>query len=118
MSRDHHAWDEDSTTAEELAAASAELEQRRLVKMLWIFAFVIVCAAIAFGWKLYEFGHDLFASDGLRFAGSHLLTYVLVAGGFFLLLLYCFMRGHFADIERPKYELLETERDHDRREFA
>ena len=51
-------------------------------------------------------------------AGAHLLTYVLVAGGFFLLLLYCFLTGHFADIERPKYDLLESERANDLREFA
>ena len=86
--------------------------------MLWIFGFVVVAGALAFGWKLYEFAADLLDDDGLRFAGAHLLTYVLVAGGFFLLLLFCFLRGHFADIEKPKYDLLDMEREHDARDFA
>jgi hypothetical protein len=104
---------------------SADIEQQRraadrrvLVWMLWIFGFVIVAGAFAFGWKIYEFAADLLDHEGLRFAGSHLLTYVLVAGGFFMLLLFCFLRGHFADIEKPKYDLLDMEKDYDVREFA
>ena len=108
---------EKKPAAERTAAAHAA-DKRILTWMLWIFGFVIIAAAGAFGWKIYEFAYDLVSEDGLRFAGSHLLTYVLVAGGFFLLLLYCFLRGHFADIEKPKYDLLETEKAHDRREFA
>ena len=108
----------DRTDAAERTPATAAADKRILTWMLWIFGFVIIAAAGAFGWKIYEFAYDLVNEDGLRFAASHLLTYVLVAGGFFLLLLYCFLRGHFADIEKPKYDLLETETDLDRREFA
>ena len=93
-------------------------DKRILTTMLWIFGFVIVAGAFAFGWKIYEFAYDLINEEGLRFAGSHLLTYCLVAGGFFSLLLYCFLNGHFADIEKPKYDLLDTEKEHDLREFA
>ncbi len=99
-------------------AAQHAKDRRILAWMLWIFGFVIVLGAFAFGWKLYEFAHDLVATDGLRFAAAHLLTYVLVAGGFLMLLVYCFLRGHFADIEKPKYELLEMEKQHDARDFA
>jgi len=103
----------DRRTPEKRAA-----DKRVLSWMLWIFGFVIVAGALAFGWKIYEFTYDLVNEDGLRFAGSHLLTYCLVAGGFFMLLLFSFLRGHFADIEKPKYELLDTEKANDLREFA
>lgn len=102
-----------TTDAERRAA-----DRRVLTWMLWIFGFVIVAGAFAFGWKIYEFTADLLDQEGLRFAGSHLLTYVLVAGGFFMLLLYCFLRGHFADIEKPKYDLLDMEKGYDLREYA
>lgn len=88
------------------------------VVMLWIFATVILIASLGFVYKLYEFFHDITNEEGLRFAGAHLLTYVLVAGGFFMLLGYAFLRGHFANIEQPKYDLLEQEERNDRQEFA
>ena len=84
---------------------------------LWFFAFVIAMAGVAFAFKLYEFFYDLTNREGFEFTGAHLLTYLLVAGGFFLLLLYGFLRGHFADIEQPKHDLLDQERRYDRAEF-
>ena len=85
---------------------------------MWFFGFVILMASVAFTYKLYEFFLDLTDEDGLRFAGTHLLTYVLVAGGFFCLLGFCFLKGHFADIEKPKFDLIEKEEAHDRAEFG
>lgn len=85
---------------------------------LWFFAVVVFAGGSAFVYKLYEFLHDLTAKDGLHFAGSHLLTYILVAGGFLLLLAYGYLRGHFAKIESPKYEMLENEIKHDREELT
>jgi hypothetical protein len=85
--------------------------------MAWILGVVVFFSGFAFVYKLYEFFHDLTNEDGLHFAGSHLLTYCLVAGGFLLLLLYGFLRGHFADIEKPKYDLLEREERYDRDQF-
>ncbi len=81
------------------------------------FIFIIFMAGVAFAFKFYEFFYDLSVQEGFRFAGAHLATYLLVAAGFFLLLAYAFLRGHFADIERPKYDLLDQERAHDRAEF-
>ncbi|MFT7620680.1 MAG: hypothetical protein ACI97A_004338 [Planctomycetota bacterium] len=86
--------------------------------MIWIFGFVVFAGGSAFFYKLYEFFTDLTSSDGLRFAGSHLLTYCLVAGGFLFLLAYSFMTGHFGDIEDAKYKLMESEIDYDNREFG
>ena len=110
--------DSDPKSVEEMEAEGRERDRKTLVYLMWIFSFTIVAAGAAFGWKIYEFAHDLIATEGLRFAGAHLLTYVLVAGGFFMMLLYCFLSGHFSDIEKAKYDLLEEERRYDLRELA
>jgi hypothetical protein len=95
----------------------AARRQRRHRAMLWFFAVVIFMAAVAFGFKFYEFFMDLARQEGFRFAGAHLLTYLLVAAGFFLLLGFAFVTGHFADIEQPKHDMLEQERRYDAEEF-
>lgn len=93
--------------------------ERRLRRaLLWFFGFVIVMGGAGFTFKLYEFFVDLTDADGLRFAGAHILTYILTAGGFVLLLVLAFMRGHFADIEKPKFDMLENERRMDRETFG
>ncbi len=86
--------------------------------MLVFFGFVVLGCGLGFGYKLYEFIHDLTAENGLRFAGAHILTYLLVAGGFGLLLIYAFIAGQFSDIEQPKYHLLEEEIRLDHEEFG
>jgi hypothetical protein len=83
-----------------------------------VFVVAIVVAGMGFAFKLFEFLEDLLDECGLHFAGAHLLIYILVAAGFLLLLGYAFLSGHFADIEQPKYDLLERERNHDREEFG
>ena len=85
--------------------------------MIWLFGFVVFAGGAAFFYKLYEFFLDLSSADGLGFAGSHLLTYCLVAGGFLLLLAYGFITGHFTNIEEPKHSLMEMEENYDREEY-
>jgi hypothetical protein len=82
--------------------------------MIIAFGFIAFFAALAFGVKIYEFLTDLLDDGGIGFAGSHLLTYVLVAAGFILLLIHGFLSGHFAEIEEPKHTMLDQEiaRDH------
>jgi len=77
--------------------------------MIIAFGFIVFFAAVAFGVKIYEFLTDLLDDGGIGFAGSHLLTYVLVAAGFILLLVHAFISGHFAAIEEPKHTMLEKE---------
>ena len=86
--------------------------------VIGFFALVIALAGVAFGFKFYEFFVNLSAQEGFQFAGAHLLTYLLVAGGFFLLLAAGFLGGHFADIEGPKHDLLASEREHDHADFG
>lgn len=84
--------------------------------VLWFFLVAALLAGVGFGVKIYEFAEDLLADQGIGFAGAHLVTYGFVAAGFLLLLAGTFLRGHYADIEKPKFELLERERMHDRLE--
>jgi hypothetical protein len=84
---------------------------RRLT--LGFFLFAMGVAGVGFSVKLVEFSDDLTAEHGLQFAGAHLLTYGLIAAGFLMLLVLGFVRGHFKDIEEPKYDLLEKERRYD-----
>ena len=86
---------------------------RRVILSAFLFAMGV--AGAGFSIKLVEFADDLTAQKGLAFAGSHLLTYGLVATGFLFLLAVCFFAGHFRDIEEPKNDLLEKERLHDAR---
>ena len=96
----------------------SQREQRVRRFMLWFFGFVVIAGGLGFSYKLYEFIADLTASEGLRFAGAHILIYLLVAGGFMLLLAFAFMTGHFANIENAKYEMLEDQTKRDHEEFG
>ncbi len=98
-------------------AAASDASRKIERFMMRLFAVVVICSGAAFVFKLYEFLEDLTNREGLHFAGAHLLTYVLVAGGFALLLIYGFMKGQFTDIEEPKFEMLEKEIEYDRQEF-
>jgi len=86
---------------------------RRLILAFFLLAMGV--AGVGFSVKLVEFAGDLTAEHGLQFAGAHLLTYGLIAAGFLSLLVLGFVRGHFKDVEEPKYDLLEEERRHDAR---
>ncbi len=86
--------------------------------VLWGLGIGCAAAGVGFGLKLHEFASDALASEGIGFAGPHLLTYALVAGGFAMLLAAAFMRGHLADVEQPKHDLLERERRHDRADYG
>lgn len=92
--------------------------RRRMRAMLWAFGLGAAAAGVGFGVKVHEFADDLLAEQGIGFAGTHLVTYALVAAGFLLLLAGTFLRGHYADVEQPKHDLLAAERERDRREFG
>ncbi|MCB9898279.1 MAG: hypothetical protein H6825_09775 [Planctomycetes bacterium] len=99
---------------------AARTDRQKVAHRGWLifFCFVILTAAVCFAYKFYEFFYDLAQQEGFRFAGAHLATYLLVSAGFFLLLLYAFLKGHFSDIERPKIDILEREMKYDHDEFA
>lgn len=84
---------------------------------LWVFSVVmILVAGSAFFMKLIEFTATA-TREGTGALASFLipvLNYLLVAGGFFCLFLWAYFRGHFKDIEAPKYRMLELNRQFDR----
>ena len=85
---------------------------------LWIFVGGTAIAGLAFANKLYEFFWKLTQVEGFEFAGVHLITYGLVAGGFLLLLVNGVLSGHFASIEDPKLDLIEREERYDRETYG
>ncbi len=94
---------------------------RQSVRRRWILRVFLVGAilsGVGFAVKIFEFLQDLLNSNGLHFAGAHLAVYAFVAGGFLLLLTYGFLKGHFSDIEKPKFDMLEREITNDRQEFG
>ena len=86
--------------------------------VLWFFAIACGLAGVGFCYKIREFFVDALSEEGIGFAGPHLFTYALVATGYILLLASAFFRGNLADIEKPKFDLLDRECRNDCDEFA
>jgi nitrogen fixation-related uncharacterized protein len=78
--------------------------------LMGVFVVVIVAAACGFVFKMYEFSKSLHDSPDVSFALMPIVTYLVVAGGFFFLLAWSFFSGHYKDIEGPKHFLLANER--------
>lgn len=93
-------------------------EARRHRFTIVLFVSIIGLAGLGFCVKIHEFVEDWLSQNGVHFGGSHLLSYGLTAAGYACLLAFAYLRGHFADIERPKYDLLDSEELRDRTDFA
>jgi hypothetical protein len=78
----------------------------------------IAGAGVGFSIKMVEFADDLTARSGIAFAGAPLFFYAIVAVGFIALLSFSFLKGHFRDVEEPKFDLLEKERQRDESQFG
>jgi len=93
----------------------------RAQRFLWVFSVAMVLfAGSAFVFKLIEFILTA-TTGGPRALGSFLLpvlTYLLVASGFFCLFLWAYSTGQFRDVEAPKYRMLEMQDEIDRQELA
>ncbi len=101
-------------------ASVSERPRRSWGRRLWLAFFLLgtLGAGVGFVYKMYEFFWDVSGTEGFEFAGVHLVTYACVATGFIMLLAHGLLRGHFGDIEQPKYDMLERECAHDRHEFS
>ena len=75
---------------------------------------IIVPAAAGFITKFVYFVQTLRTDASASFAIVPMVNYVVVAAGFFCLLIWAAYRGMFRDIEGPKYTLLEREDQLDR----
>ena len=90
---------------------------RRANRFLWIFSVaMVIVAGTAFFMKLIEFTNTA-TRHGTDALGSFLipvLNYILVAAGFFCLFFWAYAKGHYKDIEAPKYRMLELEAEYDK----
>jgi hypothetical protein len=73
---------------------------------------ILVPAMLGFGNKFLEF-LKLTGDEEGSFALMPVLNYLLTSAGFLLLFGWAIMNGMFRDMEKPKYTMLETQRDLD-----
>ncbi len=78
--------------------------------LIGLFLVVLVTAGGAFLFKLVEFARTLHESPDVSFTFMPIVTYLVVAGGFFCLLGWALLGGHLRDVEGPKHFMLENER--------
>jgi hypothetical protein len=87
--------------------ASSRVKTITLVVMSII---ILVPTMAGFAMKFIEFVHTFRErSDGI-FAITPITNYLLASIGFFCMLLWATLNGMFHDIEQPKHQMLETER--------
>lgn len=82
--------------------------------IIWSMVVGLVLSGMAFAWKVAEF---MFTMSTPEFAGSFdvpVIVYFAVAGGWFLVLVWCLMTGKFTEMERTKYEMLAQEEEYER----
>jgi len=82
----------------------------------WLVGLSVAGGGLTFCLKLYDFIKTASQGDLPGFAFATVVSYFIVTVGFLCLALWAFLRGHYDDIEEPKYRLLRTEEEIDRRE--
>jgi hypothetical protein len=82
---------------------------KRLAWRMAALLFFLLPAFLGFGNKFLEFLALVNDEEG-AFTVMPILNYLLASLGFFLLLGWAMLHGMFHDIEKPKYRMLETER--------
>lgn len=93
-----------------------------MTKLSWrLFAEIVVLIAVIVGggtfvYKLIEFARTAGSEEMPGFAVVSVVPYFAATIGFLLLAVWAFLRGHFKDIEEPKYRMIEQEEKYDRAE--
>lgn len=83
------------------------LTQKIIVWLMGVF--ILIPGGMGFGEKLYQFFHVLRSDAEGRFALVPIATYLLVSLGFIFVLIWGALKGMLADIEGPKFSMLEHE---------
>jgi hypothetical protein len=92
---------------------SAQSNRRTATRTTIIFAIIIlVPALIGFAVKFREFLLLVRYEEG-AFTIMPILNYMLVSLGFLFLFVWAVMHGMFRDMEKPKYDMLEQQRELD-----
>ena len=90
---------------------STARERRTTQIITGILAVLILAPSVfGFGSKLVEFIRLISGEVDGAFAISPVANYLLASTGFFFLLMWATCNGMFHDIELPKYDLLEREK--------
>jgi hypothetical protein len=82
----------------------------------WSVGFSVAVGGVSFIYKLYEFIVAANSGDLPGFAFATVVSYFIVTMGFLCLVLWAFLKGHYDDIEEPKYRLQRNEEALDRLE--
>lgn len=69
----------------------------------------VTFASLTFSYKVIEFVKTVPRGEVAGFAAIQVITYLLIAIGFFFLFLWSFLKGDFKDMEKAKYRVLEME---------
>ena len=94
---------------------SAKTSWRRRLFTVLAVSFFLVPAGVGFGNKFRELVILAWDEEG-SFAVMPLLNYLLASVGFMFLLFWAAYHGMFHDIEKPKFAMLERERELDEAE--
>ena len=86
----------------------------RTIVTLVLAVLILVPSMIGFIAKFMEFVHTFRDETGGVFAITPMVNYLLASLGFLCLLLWAGVNGMFHDIEKPKYTMLEREKELDR----
>lgn len=86
--------------------------QRRLLYLC--IAVGLLCAGVAFCYKIAEFLFTLNSEEVRGFADVPVTVYFAVAAGWLALLVWSFLTGKLSEVEQSKCNLLEMEEEYDR----
>ena len=67
----------------------------------------LVVGGFSFFKKLWDFSQASQGGEMPGFAGVAVIPYAIASFGFLFLILWTFVKGHYKDIEAPKYRMLE-----------
>ena len=90
------------------------MRSAKTITIVTLTVLIFTFSAYGFGSKLYEFFMTAIHFREGRFALTPIINYLLVAGGFLMLLVWAIFTGMFHNIEAPKYTMLEQEEKLDR----
>ncbi|MDW8342982.1 MAG: hypothetical protein RMM51_00650 [Verrucomicrobiae bacterium] len=79
----------------------------------WLVVLAVAIGGATFLYKLVEFANTATHEDMPGFALVSVVPYLTATFGFLLLAIWAFLRGHFRDIEQPKYDMLDQEKEYD-----
>jgi len=84
----------------------------------WTVLGAVAVGGVTFCLKLYEFIRT--ANEGALpgFAFATVFSYFIATAGFLCLAIWAYLKGHYHDLEEPKFRLLRDEEELDRREAA